>query len=87
MNTLLAHALRRLALSCRIIVSGLAAVVRPRLDDLAQLDERSLHDLGLTRGEVMSVHAEFHGHRPATRRGVIEALNRAGGTRQTPPNM
>jgi hypothetical protein len=48
------------------------------MDDLAQLDEPSLRDIGFTRGGIRSVHSEFHGHRPVTRRGVIETLTRAG---------
>jgi uncharacterized protein YjiS (DUF1127 family) len=67
----------RLAVSCRRLVSWLAALARPPLAELAELDDCTLRDIGLTRGEIMSVQSEFCGHRPATRRGVIEALNRA----------
>lgn len=49
---------------------------RARPDSLATLDERGLQDIGLTRSEILSVRAEYLGHRPATRRGVIEALER-----------
>jgi hypothetical protein len=47
-----------------------------RHDSLATLDERALRDIGLTRSKIVSVRAEYLGHRPATRHGVFDALVR-----------
>jgi len=46
-------------------------LLQPHADDLRQLDDHALRDIGLTRSEISSVEAELAGLAAPTRRAVI----------------
>lgn len=52
------------------MAAAIARWLRPA-DTLERLDERTLVDIGLRRGEIASVEAEAAGRAPATRRRIV----------------
>ncbi len=77
MTTLVIRALRRLA--CAHAGAGLvarwrrASAARRARRQLAELDARTLRDIGLTPGEIDSALAELDGRCPATRLLALRA--------------